>query len=168
MNKVRVERDFGLLDKGVGEENPFVLVTGIEVNSEGSVVDVDMVHKVLSNEAVRKGATRVNGSDCVDIGNHFEVADDTFIGYNGGDVYYPYNVETIREKVKAKYSGSDLEGMLQYIAHREARYHFLLKEGVITVLDNKDVLPTPSRKPIEKGRIKPSSFTDELLDFIGL
>ncbi len=154
MNKknVKIVVDFGLLDKGAEEKNPFVLLTGIEVDSNGEAVDRNLGAKMMSNAAVQNGATRIMESDCVDMNNALSSYNDKFVVFNGGDVYQPYDGDWARTAV-ADYSPEDRERSLAYITHRENRYDFLVAQGVFT-------------ETTEKGFI--ASFMDDVREFIGL
>jgi hypothetical protein len=135
MKKVKIVKDFALLDKGIGEENPFVIIEGAVVNDNGSLADPQLGRKVMSNEAVRKGATRINASDCVDITTGgSEAYDDKVIAFNGGDIYEPYDADWARKAV-ADYNIEDKKRALEYINHREDRYNFMVSNGLIAEID---------------------------------
>jgi hypothetical protein len=136
MKKVRIVKDFAILDKGVGEKNPFVIIEGAVVNADGSLADPQLGRKVMSNEAVRKGATRINASDCIDTSTGgSEAYDDKVVAFNGGDIYEPYDGEWARQAV-ADYDPVDRERALEYINHRENRYDFMLSNGLIAEMDS--------------------------------
>jgi hypothetical protein len=154
MKKVKIVKDFALLDKGIGEENPFVIIEGAVVNDNGSLVDPQLGRKAMSNEAVRKGATRINASDCVDITTGgSEAYDDKVIVFNGGDIYEPYDADWARKAVE-NYSPEDKKRALEYINHREARYKFMVSNGLIEELN------------IDKKA--KGSFIDDVKEFLGI
>ena len=90
MAKFTVVRDIALLDKGVGESNRFVAIEGVQVDEYGSLSQQSLqaAKRALSNEAVRKGAVRINQSDCVDMSGGLEASDDMVLAFNGGDIIY--------------------------------------------------------------------------------
>ncbi len=91
MAKFLVAKDIAILDRGVGEDNRFVAIDGVDVDEYGSLSKQSLkaVKNALSNEAVRKGAVRINQSNCIDIDSGgAEASDDMIVAYNGGDVVY--------------------------------------------------------------------------------
>jgi len=146
---VVIKEDFGLLDKGAEETNPFVLITGLKVDDNGEAIDPLLGARVMSNEAVRKGAVRINESDCVDIDNALEAYNDKLLVFNGGDIYAPYDGEWARQIV-IDYPPDLRERALEYINHRENRYAFLVAQGMF----------------VETDEHAPISFLDEVKDFI--
>jgi hypothetical protein len=90
MAKFTVIKDIALLDKGVGEINRFVAIEGVSVDEYGSLTphSLQLAKRALSNEAVRKGAVRINQSDCVDMSGGLEASDDMVMAFNGGDIIY--------------------------------------------------------------------------------
>lgn len=163
MNKVRIVRDFALLDKGAEAKNPFVIVEGVHVDDNGHLVEQDLGNRVMSTTAVAEGAIRINESDCVDIGNHFEIINDQLIAYNGGDIYEPYDVETAKKLVK-DYPPEEKARALSYISHRADRYNFLLKHGMIEPV----IGDTTVRAKLDTDKPQKLSFTAELAAFLGL
>ena len=151
---VLVKEDFALLDKGLEERNPFVLITDVEVDDNGELVDPLLGARVMSNEAVRKGAIRINQSDCVDMDNALEAYNDQVVVFNGGDKYEVYDFDWAREVVQ-DYSPKDRDRALEYITHRENRYHFLKAQGMF--IDEYE----PSTRDTK-------SFLDDVKGFLGL
>ena len=91
MAKFIVTNDIAILDKGAGEENRFLAIDGVVVDEYGSLSkeSLEIAKRALSNEAVRKGAVRINQSNCIDIQNGgLKASDDMIVAYNGGDVVY--------------------------------------------------------------------------------
>ena len=82
-------KDIAILDRGYGEENRFVAIEGVEVDENGQFVRGIDPGKIMADEAVRKGATRIPHSNCVDTsGGGVLSADDRILYFNGGEVYY--------------------------------------------------------------------------------
>ncbi len=91
MAKFIVLHDVAILDRGPGEENRFVAIDGVEVDEYGALSpkSLQAAKKALWAEAVRKGATRIPESLCVDIDSGgVEASDDMIVAYNGGDIVY--------------------------------------------------------------------------------
>jgi hypothetical protein len=90
MAKFIISKDLALLDKGVGESNRFIAIDGVEVDEYGSLSpqSLQLAKRALSNEAVKKGAVRINQSDCVDMSGGLEASDDMVMAFNGGDIIY--------------------------------------------------------------------------------
>jgi len=152
---VVIKQDVMLLDTGSENRNPFVLVTGVEVDDTGSLVDKDLASKAMASEAVQRGATRINNSDCVDLGGDLSPYNDEVVVFNGGDVYEPYDGAWARNAVQeAGYAGADLVRALDYINHRENRYDFLVANGVF--------------EPVHTIQEAKQGFLDEVRDFLGL
>ena len=83
-------KDFALFDKGIGEENRFVVIEGVDVDENGHFVGGIDPEKILADEAVKNGATRIPHSNCVDAtGGGIVSADDRILYFNGGDAYIP-------------------------------------------------------------------------------
>ncbi len=81
-----VAEDFALLDRGPEEENRFVVIENVKVDENGHFVGGIDTHRILSSEAVKKGATRIEHSDCVDISGGGQIAaNDKILYFNGGD-----------------------------------------------------------------------------------
>jgi len=84
------EKDFAIFDKGTGEENHFVVIEDIDVDDNGRLVGGLDTGKLMADEAVKNGATRIPHSNCVDItGGGQMSADDRVMVFNGGDAYIP-------------------------------------------------------------------------------
>ena len=95
----KVQKDFALLDRGAEEENRFVVIEDITVDDNGNFAGGIDIGKVMSNEAVKNGAVRINHSDCVDMSNGGQRSYNDNISYfNGGDLYDPDTV--IPEKIQ--------------------------------------------------------------------
>ena len=90
MAKFTVVQDIALLDKGVGEINRFIAIEGVSVDEYGSLTpsSLQAAKRALSNEAVKKGAIRINQSNCVDMEGGLEASDDMVLAFNGGDIIY--------------------------------------------------------------------------------
>ncbi len=91
MAKFIVVKDIAILDLGAGEKNRFTAIDGVEVDEYGSLSKESLAaaKRALLNEAVQKGASRINQSNCVDIeSGGAEASDDMIVAYNGGDVVY--------------------------------------------------------------------------------
>ncbi|GEM_PF-5708820 len=91
MAKFIVLKDIAILDRGRGEENRFVAIDGVTVDEYGALDarSLEAAKRALSNEAVRRGATRIHQSNCVDIDSGgVEASDDMVVAYNGGDIVY--------------------------------------------------------------------------------
>jgi len=91
MAKFIVLKDIAILDRGRDEENRFVAIDGVRVDDYGSLApqSLEAAKRALSNEAVRKGATRIHESNCVDMeSGGLEASDDMVVAYNGGDIVY--------------------------------------------------------------------------------
>jgi len=157
MKRVRILKDFAILDKGPEEENPFVIVEDVVVNADGSLADPDLGAKVMSNEAVRKGATRINGSDCVEIDPELKSYNDKIVAFNGGDLYVPYDGEWARQQVVG-WDPVERERALEYINHRENRYAFMLASGLISEDANAEYSTEPTK----------GSFIDDVKDWLGI
>jgi len=84
----KVEKDFALLDRGAEEDHRFVVIEDIEVDDNGHLLSGIDVSKVLSDEAVKDGATRIPHSNCVDTSTGGrQSANDVISVWNGGDSY---------------------------------------------------------------------------------
>ena len=82
--------DFALFDKGEGENPRFVVIEGVEVDENGRFVGGIDPARIMADEAVKNGATRIPHSNCVDIsGGGADAADDRILYFNGGDAYIP-------------------------------------------------------------------------------
>jgi hypothetical protein len=92
MAKFIVVADIAILDKGPEENSSrFVAIEGVNVDEYGSLDkrSLDAVKKALSLEAVKRGATRINQSDCVDLSTGgAQASNDMIAAYNGGDIIY--------------------------------------------------------------------------------
>jgi hypothetical protein len=90
MARFVIERDVGILDRGEGAEKRFVAVEGVEVSENGALSNESrlIVASVMSQEAVKNGATRIELSDCVEVSLNNASVDDRVYAYNGGDVIY--------------------------------------------------------------------------------
>ncbi len=91
MAKFIVLKDIAILDRGRGEANRFVAIDGVTVDGYGALSpqSLEAAKRALSNEAVRKGATRIHESNCVDMeSGGLEASDDMVVAYNGGDIVY--------------------------------------------------------------------------------
>jgi len=90
MAKFIITKDIAILDRGIGEFNRFVAIDGVSVDEYGSLTPQSLkaAKRALSNEAVRKGAIRINQSDCVDMSGGFEASDDMVVAYNENDIIY--------------------------------------------------------------------------------
>jgi ribosomal 50S subunit-recycling heat shock protein len=88
--KFIISKDIALLDKGVGERNRFVAIEDVDVDEYGSLSpqSLQSAKRALSNEAVRKGAVRINQSNCVDMSGGLEASDDMVMAFNGRDIIY--------------------------------------------------------------------------------
>ncbi len=90
MAKFIILKDIAILDRGVGETNRFVAIEDVSVDEYGSLSpsSLQAAKRALSNEAVRKGAVRINQSDCVDMSGGLEASDDMIVAFNGDDIIY--------------------------------------------------------------------------------
>jgi len=83
-----IQKDFAVLDRGAEEKNRFIVIEDVKVNDEGKLVGGIDAGKIMSNEAIKNGATRINHSDCVDISRGGAKSfNDNITYYNGGDKY---------------------------------------------------------------------------------
>ena len=90
MAKFIVLKDIAILDRGVGEQNRFLAIDGVNIDEYGALdaKSLKAAKRALSNEAVKNGAIRIHQSDCVDMSSSLEASDDMIVSFNGSDIIY--------------------------------------------------------------------------------